>query len=138
MLQTKNNKDQIVICWLEMNLSQNKIRLTQLLQNNKPELQRKEERDYLILISLYLFVYTQMINNLFLLTQNNNKKQGSLPSCIIKIISKIKDYPWGRLLTNVHSNLSLSNIYWILNIFWSSDMCLLKLFQYTFCMNNKY
>ena len=61
-------------------------------------------------MNIIISVYSPMIN-LFLLTQNNNKEQGPLPSCIIKIISKIKDYPWGRLLTNVHSNLSLSNIY---------------------------
>ena len=93
-----------------MNLSQNKIRLTQLLQNNKTSSRNYKEKR-LLNTNIVIFVYTQMINYLFLLTQNNNKKQGSLPSCIIKIISKIKDYPWGRLLTNVHSNHSLSNIY---------------------------
>lgn len=62
MLQTKNNKDQIVICWLEMNLSQNKIRLTQLLQNNKTTSRNSiKESDYLILISLYLFILRRLI-----------------------------------------------------------------------------
>ena len=81
-----------------MNLSQNKIRLAQLFQNNRIKRYKFSlKKNRLGTIKMrHHYLPIQIINYLFLLTQNNNKKRGSLPSCIIKIISKIKDYSGGE------------------------------------------